>query len=813
VDNDLDGNPSEGEPKGVWYFPAMNQGARFVNGDGSAYFVNTNTQINLAATENQGAAMYIDGDGNKIFGKAGIASGEGSDSREAGNDILLMYQVENSDDAEFYQVDTNGNQTYFKIIRQIVQNESVNITSGVEEDPSGNCSDFLEEALWWRNQGFTAYEFAEIKTHAMTESLPVGSSPAAFGYATNYTERNTGYTLADDWHNNEKASFKSEGFTPSDYVSIVLGAHYVNGTWYSTYADYLLFKKLSDVGYLNDVSVDPDAITDMLPSTSEFNDPFGYDHKGNHLSEMFIPNVAHETELSDAMVFSSDRVAFMQMFQLGCSSADYIAWAEEFAYQVDQTETKYFRINHYIYYMQEDLASDSSFDADDLRWVLTPEVTKEIFYTTVTPEARTTDLVEYRRNWFNKDGTPYITFRDYCEWINIYAYSDKYRMDRGDIGMENEEIDQGDLTATDGWLSLESFAVWKRMEKYENNIEYLKNITDTTPEYEITAPILKRQISTTVFPRLDSSGEYKKDENGLTSYERRYLPQATTDSSKIDDVNDDIIKYYGWDQTDASGNYIFEKKLMPIESQRHVNDRYEYNEYYIIRSDIERTLGNDEKLDSKEVFYKIANEKIIHDTKYAKECDILCGGLVNPCACQDHTHAAYHVRQWEERYGLAYYEGKLDSYSKDYKGDAMYALKLDEFKINEYYLGFIYEKVPNGFDPYGNPTYAQIPRDQKCIIPDDRSYAQLYVPYDVFKWACQTIKSQFPDSAGYKNYMKFWARNGAYNWICDTSEYDGPMGDEFVKVQYTYRAHNFWTHYDGTLSPVDGSFMKAVGWE
>lgn len=41
------------------------------------------------------------------------------------------------------------------------------------------------------------------------------------------------------------------------------------------------------------------------------------------------------------------------------------------------------------------------------------------------------------------------------------------------------------------------------------------------------------------------------------------------------------------------------------------------------------------------------------------------------------------------------------------------------------------------------------------------------------------------------------------------------MADEFVKVQYTYRAHNFWTNYDGTLSPVDGSIMekRAVGWE
>ena len=62
--------------------------------------------------------------------------------------------------------------------------------------------------------------------------------------------------------------------------------------------------------------------------------------------------------------------------------------------------------------------------------------------------------------------------------------------------------------------------------------------------------------------------------------------------------------------------------------------------------------------------------------------------------------------------------------------------------------------------------------------------------------------------------MKFWAKNGAYNWICDTSEYDGPMTDEFEKVQFNFWARDFWTKYDGTLSPLDGSPLsnKAIGW-
>lgn len=39
--------------------------------------------------------------------------------------------------------------------------------------------------------------------------------------------------------------------------------------------------------------------------------------------------------------------------------------------------------------------------------------------------------------------------------------------------------------------------------------------------------------------------------------------------------------------------------------------------------------------------------------------------------------------------------------------------------------------------------------------------------------------------------MKFWAKNGAYNWICDTSEHDGPMTDEFEKVQFNFWARDF----------------------
>lgn len=93
-------------------------------------------------------------------------------------------------------------------------------------------------------------------------------------------------------------------------------------------------------------------------------------------------------------------------------------------------------------------------------------------------------------------------------------------------------------------------------------------------------------------------------------------------------------------------------------------------------------------------------------------------------------------------------------------------------------------------------------------------YAQLYVPYDYFKRACQAIKSVYSSANGYKgyfNYMKFWAKNGAYNWICDFSEYDGKK-DGVKEVRYTYLETAFWNEYDGKTSPLKENDGTPIVW-
>lgn len=44
--------------------------------------------------------------------------------------------------------------------------------------------------------------------------------------------------------------------------------------------------------------------------------------------------------------------------------------------------------------------------------------------------------------------------------------------------------------------------------------------------------------------------------------------------------------------------------------------------------------------------------------------------------------------------------------------------------------------------------------------------------------------------------MQFWAKNGAYDWICDFSEYDGKR-DGINEVRYTYLETAFWNNYHG----------------
>ncbi|MCM1320583.1 MAG: hypothetical protein NC041_03455 [Bacteroides sp.] len=52
--------------------------------------------------------------------------------------------------------------------------------------------------------------------------------------------------------------------------------------------------------------------------------------------------------------------------------------------------------------------------------------------------------------------------------------------------------------------------------------------------------------------------------------------------------------------------------------------------------------------------------------------------------------------------------------------------------------------------------------------------------------------------------MKYWAKNGNPDWICNTEEYAGGYSDKTL-VKYTYLVTNFWNNYDGTKLPVDGT--------
>ncbi|MBQ7973745.1 MAG: hypothetical protein IJ295_02215, partial [Clostridia bacterium] len=406
--DDGDGELTTKDPQGIWYFPA-GEDVKFTNGDGQEYYFWKDEAILLGG---DGAAMYID-DGNKMFGTVKGINGGSADTRDAGSDILLMYEVANADEADFYQKDNNGKVTgYFKIARQIVENSIV--FSDETNEGSGNKSDYLEEALWWRNQGFTAEGFDQIKAHAMTKS-----SDAVVTKNSVYTSRATGYTLADDWYAGSYKSFSTgkdaEKFTPAEYVEIVLGAKYDDGVWYSNYADYLLFVELYDATSTGLTSLEKrkQVLYNMIPGGETlFKYPFII-NVGNlkvDNSKDFIENIASENELADAMDFNSYRDAFLAMFRAKGSTANYVVWAQEFKLE---NELQYFRLNHYIYYIKNNLDKDENFIAADLQWALIQEVRAQIMYYGVTQEDRTEDLVTYRCDWYN-DGTPFITFRDYC---------------------------------------------------------------------------------------------------------------------------------------------------------------------------------------------------------------------------------------------------------------------------------------------------------------------------------------------------------------------------------------------------------------
>ena len=507
-----------------------------------------------------------------------------------------------------------------------------------------------------------------------------------------------------------------------------------------------------------------------------FNNPLRDDGWGNDTSKKFISKIASENDLSDGMDFANTRGAFMTMFRAQGSTAAYVAWAQDYACLINNN-SKYFRLNHYICYICNGLDTDENFKPEDLQWVLTQEIRSDIMYASVTQEKRTTDLLTYRREWFNKGGVPFMTFRDYCEWINIFANDDAYQADRGDM----EDVETGEtVQTTNGWLTIEAFAVWKRMEKYENNVEYIAKSNEYTPyQSAITAPILKRQISTTVFPHVHDSGNQKVDsETGAVTDDRYRLP----DLSSLDKTY--FGKYNGW--YSSSGNVYTEyNKLQPYHL-RPVIDRFEYNENYSTHT---HTRGIDSLFENK-ANYKASDmyvdddtiKKYIDDAKYAKPCDNVCGGKQDKTKCQDHTHAANIMMKWLNRYGYNFECKKVvvDTYV-DWKNPFYWEME------------YVYK--------YHTRLHLKLDEINK---PVNNQYAQLYIPYNTFKSACQQIKTNYGEQQGYFNYMKFWAKNGDYRWICDTTAYPYAPKEPWQVVNNTYLSTNFWNHYDGTKNPVTG---------
>jgi hypothetical protein len=154
-----------------------------------------------------------------------------------------------------------------------------------------------------------------------------------------------------------------------------------------------------------------------------------------------------------------------------------------------------------------------------------------------TAEQKTGDMIDYvvecngvsEKGIHNSNATTGLLIVDYFEWLNLYKYDDKYKKERGEED------------GSDRWLTLHSFMVWKRMEKYDN--------------YSLV-PSYKRKISTTVLPSQQNS---------------QLQPGYFSGSGASGDVMATDIKarsaasYFGWSSTIG---FAF----------RPYNERYEYNE-------------------------------------------------------------------------------------------------------------------------------------------------------------------------------------------------------------------------------------------
>ena len=818
ADNNGNEQLDAGEPTGIMTI----SGSTFTNGDGKTYTL-VNGTIYLDENKDagkgkvRGAAMYLDVNRDKLFNPT---SGD-----SAAKDILLLYVVDSESDADFI-----FNRVYYKVARQILETNARTVTDSNKTDETGNKSDYLEEALWWRAQGFGANDFDRIKAHAMTKSVTAGFVTYSKNSNGNVeATRGSGYPLADDWKHGEYSGFAKDQFTATEYAEIVLGSDYVNGTWYSTYADYLLFKKMYNVDREGTTAINPTDITAQIPSTSKFNNPFD----GTRDSTVFISKLAPEKDLANAIELKTERIAFMELLRSGHSTADYINWAQGYS-----DKNQYFRLNHYIYFVKEELNSDT-FAAKDFRWTLTQSVRADIFYEGVTQESRTTDLVAFRRDWYN-NGDPFMTFRDYCEWINIYYYAEEYRADRGDY----EDQETGDkLTSTDGWLTIYAYAVWKRMEKYENNVEYLAKLGDSAGQDPITAPILKRKISTTVFPKLYSSGEQTYDSNGIVTDKHYVFPNQMKrlQASDVDDedyqkdLEDEegnqnladekqkfLAEYYGWSQKLPKKKIKYEQEMYP--EYVWVPDIFGGHTETVLktRDKIDEATGKPipERDENGNIIYETDEDgNIIYETDSKGEViyeeQLPEGRTMDP----NHVRAFIDRYEYNERYTIMNIDripgtedGNVGSnYASYFIKDAKFAKECDgdcggkkdpskckdtthaAYQMQQW-TGR-YGTGPLGMDEInaalGNTIFGQLfgqllyasggtylrldevslrrdslDEDYKGSYAPIDSYVQLYIPFNRFKDACKQIKSSF---SAYNNYIGYF--NYMQFWAMN-GEYD-----------------------------------------
>ncbi len=840
----LDSGVGVKDRRGTWQLIAADN---FHNGDGEVYeYVNPGQAIDLRENTNsaqgplQGAALYIDADDDKLF----TTDVKGVQELGSG-DTLVLYEVPTVDGADFKQLakDDDGNPLagqykYFKISRRIIEQGTMRYTTtNGRNEYSGNTADYLEEALWWQNQGFTEEQFDQIKANAMQQSVPyAGQVVLTKEPGTNHytvADRGVGFVVADDWYakkGGEEYGFRTFNFTTTDYTNIATNAHYTTLTnqdtgetkqwWYSNYADYLLFCGLlnmentttgsttSDIDSIaalaarlpypdNNQTIWNTASTSLPDRTNYVNYPF-VRRTVKELSDDLIS----ENDLAAAMEFGSDQAAYLQLLATKHTTADYVTWAfdNKTATTLDN-KNKYFRMNHYLYLQTKNKGDELT--GDNLKnfvWALNQNNRAKIYYTGVTQESRTDELLAYREEWWNhadQGNTPYMTFRDYQEWINVYAHGDEYKIDRG-------ELAEGEEATAEAWLDIYAFAVWKRMEKYENNVEYINKGDQSSGITQITNPILKRQISTTVFPKIASSGNGSGPKPTLpVGYWWEQDTEKEKDGSvKKDNDGNPILKWEDKDKTKpvmikvpVDGAYYGwpEDKEPPKERVRPYYDRYEYNEKYL---EGYRDVNDPENLLAYTV-YDFDKGTFNPDNIYSLLCD-------DKPVCKHPEHAKFQSAQWLGRYTQTTYVEKQQE-KKDANGNVV----KDENGKPVMETVMQEKKDADGnvvTDENGNTVMepvmeAVVTKYDGIDRMTDKAFTQLYVPFDYFKRACQMIQSVYSADnqyAGYHNFMHYWAKNGKWNWICFTTD-GGTLADDdpvFEQVDYTYRATNFWNNFD-----------------